>query len=46
LIVDRLLGDLEKHASFYSTRRSQDVNALISGWRTFRIGKKPVPPAP
>jgi DNA-binding NarL/FixJ family response regulator len=46
LIVDRLVGDLEKHDPFYRTQRGQDVNSLITGWRNFRIGKKPLPPAP
>jgi DNA-binding NarL/FixJ family response regulator len=46
LIVDRLVGDLEKHDAFYRTQRSQDVKALISGWRNFRIAEKPLPPAP
>jgi DNA-binding NarL/FixJ family response regulator len=46
LIVDRFVGDLEKHDPFYRTQRGQDVNALITGWRNFRIGKKPLRPAP
>ena len=46
LIVDRFVGDLEKHDPFYRTQRGQDVNALITGWRNFRIGKKPSRPAP
>jgi hypothetical protein len=46
LIVDRVLDDLEKHDPFYRTQHGQEVKALISRWRNFRIRGKPSPPSP